>query len=117
MNNSNKKLHRKQLALYINSGQLNRGRLMPQIATKLLVPCFNYSFNKSRKITHGKNKHHCFGFKKFSLLMTIAGSIIVRGQATLPACKVCIALQSHAFGPLKKNNSQNLRQIERFPLR
>ena len=36
MNNSDKKLHRKQIASYIKSDQLNRARLMPQIATKLL---------------------------------------------------------------------------------
>lgn len=38
MNNSNKKLHRKQIASCIKSDQVNREFLMPdQIATKLLA--------------------------------------------------------------------------------
>lgn len=67
MNNSNKKLHTKHLALYVKSDQLNRECLMPQIVTKLFASynVLTIRLTNYEKITHGKNKRHCSRLRNF----------------------------------------------------
>lgn len=81
------------------------------------ITMFNFHLKKSREITCGKNKRRCFGFKKFSLLRTIAGSINcprLGHPSCLPSayCTAIARLRSSRREQLKRSSTNRTLSVE-----